>query len=429
MSLITRINDARRSPMVGSFMVYSLDYGLRIVVQLGYFIIISRSLGASGYGLFAAVVAISQLAAAFTGIGCEQVLIRRVARDGTPFPLALGNAVSATLLSLPVLVPLATLVAMALGLEGLTLTTVLLLVLADVGLHRGVTLANMAFQAHEQARPQLVINITASLIKLAAAVLAFWLSSPLTLEIWAWWYAGSTVLASLFAFTLLVIRLGGPRLVFYPRDLGDGFIYALEYASMAALRDLDKPVVADTLGSAAAGAYAAAFRIVDTATVPVRALLRTTYVRYFHHAGQGVDAAIGFARKVLPIMAGGSLVLAIGLLVGAPVIPLLIGEDYDEAVPIIRWLAIYPLVFGLSSMGADLLRGLNLQRARLIVMLVATITYVPIVWLGAEAFGVEGAAIARTISQVLLLAATAWIIARVSRRHAQDQRGTGEPSA
>ena len=420
MAIAEQWNRLRASPMVGSYVVYALDFGLRIVVQLGYFLVISRSLGAAGYGLFASIVAISQLAAAFTGVGCEMVLIRRVARDKTPFPLALGNAISATVLSLPVLIPLATFGALTIGIEGLTLTAVLLIVASDVGLNRGVTLANMAFQAHERARPQFVINITTSLIKLGAALLAFQLTETLTLEAWAWWYAGSTALAGLFAFSVMVAKLGRPRPAFYPRDLGDGFIYALEFASMAALRDLDKPIVADTLGASTAGSYAAAFRIVDTACVPVRALLRTTYVRYFHHAGQGASAAIAFARRVLPIMAGISLVLALGLLVCAPIIPWLIGEDYAPSVPIIRWMAVYPLVFGLSAMGADLLRGLNLQRARLYVMLFTTVTYVPIVWAGAKIFGAEGAAIARTLSQAMLLFATVWIIGRVARRTGAD---------
>ena len=416
MSIAARVTSLRRSAMTGSFLIYTADFAFKIIVQLGYFLVISRALGVAGYGLFASVSAIAMLAAAFSGVGCDQVLIRRIARDNTPFSLALGNALSAIVLSLPLLIPLAVLAALALGLDGLTPTAVILVAVADIVANRIVQLATLAFQAYEQARPQLVISMVTSVLKLAAALLAFLMMPDLTLEIWAWWYMGSAFLAAGFALGYAMFRLGRPRLAFYPRDLGDGFIYSLEFASLAALRDLDKPVVADTLGPAAAGSYTAAFRLVDTSCVPIRALLRTTYVRYFHTGAQSTQAAIALARRVLPIMVGMSAVLAVGLLVGAGFVPWLIGKDYEPAVPIIRWMALYPLVLGVSAMGADLLRGLNLQRERLIVMIIATVTYIPIVWLGAELGGAEGAAIARMLSQALLLIATMVIIARVVKR-------------
>ena len=402
--------------MAGNFLVYSLDFSLKIIVQLGYFIVISRALGVAGYGLFASVTAISQLVGTFVGMGSEHVLIRRVARDGTPFALAFGNALSAMAVTIPVLVPFAALAALWLGLEGLTVTAVLLIVAADLGPARGMNLALLAFQSREMARPQFVVNIVTSGLKLAAAAGAYMFVGELTLETWAWWYAGSMVLTGVFSIAYLITKLGRPRLAFYPRDMGDGFIYALEFASMAALRDLDKPVVADTLGPATAGSYTAAFRLVDTSCVPIRALLRTTYVRYFHAGSEGTEAALQLAKRVLPIMVGMAVVLGAGLLVGASFVPWLLGAEYEPAVPIIRWMAIYPLIFGLSSMGADMLRGLNLQRERLVVMLLTTVTYVPMIWAGTQIYGAEGAAIARTLSQGFLLLATGVIIWRVARR-------------
>ena len=427
-SLRDRVTTLRRSPMAGNFLVYSLDFSLKIVVQLGYFIVISRALGVAGYGLFASVAAISMLATTFVGMGAEHVLIRRVARDGTPFSIALGNAITAMAVTLPVLVPLAVLSALWLGLEGLTLTAVLLIVLADLGPAKAINLAMLAFQSQEMARPQFVLNILTSVLKLAAALGAYLLVEDLTLELWGWWYAGSLTVAGAFSLLYLFIKLGRPKFAFYPRDMGDGFIYSLEFASMAALRDLDKPVVADTLGPAAAGSYTAAFRLVDTSCVPIRALLRTTYVRYFHAGGESLEAALTLAKRVLPIMVGMAVVLGAGLLVGASFVPWLLGAEYEPAVSIIRWMAAYPLILGLSSMGADMLRGLNLQRERLVVMVLTTVTYVPMIWAGTQIYGAEGAAIARILSQSFLLVATGFIIWRVARRLRAGTQGSPRPS-
>ena len=404
-----------RSRMGANVLVYGADFSLRIAVQLGYFLVISRALGAAGYGVFVSLTALTFLASAFSGLGAEQVLIRRVARDGASHGEALGNALAATILSWPLVVPLALGLVALLNAGGLSAAVVLPVVIADVMLLRFVALANACFQAREEGRPQLFINVAASIIRLGAAGLAWWLTPDLDLAVWVMWYLAASAASAGLAIAVVLVRLGRPRAVFHPSDMRDGSIYALEFASMAAVRDLDKPVVAETLGAEAAGVYAAAFRIVDTACVPVRALLRATYTRYFHHGRDGASATLGFARRVFAPMVVVSLGVALALVVMAPVVPKLIGEDYARSVPVIRWLALYPLLLGISAMGADVLRSLGRQRARVIVMLVSVALYIPLVWWGAEAFGPEGAAAARTVSQFLLFVVTAIVIARVSR--------------
>ena len=413
-----------RSRIGANVLVYGADFALRIAVQFGYFLVISRALGAGGYGAFVSLTALTFLASAFSGFGAEQVLIRRVARDGSPHGEALGNALAATVLSWVVVVPLALGLVALLNVGGLHAAVVLPVVVADVVLLRFVTLANACFQAREEGRPQLLINVAASVLRLGAAGLAWWLTPDLDLATWVLWYVAAAGASALLAAGVVLARLGRPRPAFHPADMRDGAIYALEFASMAAVRDLDKPVVAETLGAEAAGVYAAAFRIVDTACVPVRALLRATYTRYFHHGREGVAATLGFARRVLGPMAAVSLAVAALLVALAPVVPRLIGDDYASSVPIIRWLALYPLLLGLSAMGADVLRSLGRQRARVVVMLVSVLLYVPLVWWGARLFGPEGAAAARTASQLLLFAVTALVVARVSR-DGGPSRGAG----
>ncbi len=404
-----------RSPLGGNFLVYATDYGLRIVVQLGYFLIISRSLGPAGYGTFASVIAVTAFTSTFVGVGCDQVVIRHVAREGTGFPQAFGNALTSVLISLPILLPLVVLAVLALDLPGMTLAAVLMVAVAELVLYRLVSLSNACFQAHEKARQQFVINVSVLLIRLGAAFAAWQFFSPLTLEIWAAWYLAGSALAAALAVGMVLARLGRPALVLRPRDLGDGFVYALEFASIAGLRDLDKPVVVQTLDATAGGHYTAAFRIVDTACVPVRALLSATYTRYFHHSRAGSAEAFAFARKVLPIMAAVSVAVGVGLVVVAPFVPRLIGEEYGPAVPIIQLLCLYPLTLGVSAMGGDVLRALGMQKARMVVMIVSTVTYLPMVWVGATFLGIAGAALARIASQFVLLAATGLIVARARR--------------
>ena len=108
-----------------------------------------------------------------------------------------------------------------------------------------------------------------------------------------------------------------------------------------------------------------------------------------------------------------SVAVAAGLLIGAPVVPRILGQAYEPAVPIMRALALYPLLLAMSAMSADLLRALSLQKARLAVTLFGAITYVPTVWIGAALMGVQGAAFARTGSQLIIVVANGLILDRI----------------
>ena len=69
-------------------------YGLRLLIQAAYFIIIARCLGAKNYGAFIAVTALISTVAPFAGLGSGNLLVKNVARDKKLFPVACwGNLV------------------------------------------------------------------------------------------------------------------------------------------------------------------------------------------------------------------------------------------------------------------------------------------------------------------------------------------------
>src|SRR5262249_50787680 len=145
---------------------------------------------------------------------------------------------------------------------GIDWWAVILFILSEALFTKLTYLANTAYMAHEIAGRQFVINITTSVVKLAGAFLAWMFSHPLTLDAWAVWYFASAGVGAAFAITLVVRELGAPHFIFYRQDIRDGLQYALEFSSVVALRDLDKPLVVETLGAEAGGLYTAAFRIV-----------------------------------------------------------------------------------------------------------------------------------------------------------------------
>ncbi len=54
---------ARQSPLVANTISYTINFGLQLVIQLGFFMLVSRTLGAQGYGVFVSITSVSIIAA------------------------------------------------------------------------------------------------------------------------------------------------------------------------------------------------------------------------------------------------------------------------------------------------------------------------------------------------------------------------------
>jgi O-antigen/teichoic acid export membrane protein len=263
--------------------------------------------------------------------------------------------------------------------------------------------------SQEMAQRQSIINVVVSVFKLAGAALAWKIASPLSIESWAICYCASTALGALFAMCLVTYDLGRARYAFYPKEISDGLQFAVEMSSNAALRDFDKPLVVHVLGPEIGGLYAAASRLIETAAVPINAFAQTTYSRYFQHARTGHDKAVAFGVRVLPIAVMLAFIISILLLTMAWTVPLILGPSYEGTVPLIQWLAAYPVVVAVYGTGSDLLRSFAGLGPRLRVVIVSVMIYLPACYIGAISAGADGVAVARSCI-VLLLASIIWRI-------------------
>jgi O-antigen/teichoic acid export membrane protein len=410
---VAAIRRVRSSGLARNTFFYSINFAAQIGVQLGYFILISSSLGPSGYGVFASVTAVALFVGVFIGWGSERVLIQRVTVDHAAFPRELGHTL---ILNGLTLIPFAAITAgifTILDTHGLSWTGLSLILLADLLFRKLNAIALFSFMAFDRAGQQTVLDITSQLLRLAAAAFAFLLIPDLTLDVWAIFYVCGSIIAAAFSWFFVLRELGRPHWCLQRGSLWLGFLYSLEFASLNGVKDLDKPVVVQSLGPDAGGIYTAAFRIVDAASAPIRALLYATYTRYFREAASDSKKGIAFGVRMLPFAALFSAGVGVALLIGAPFVPLLIGEDYAPIVPLLRWLAVYPILTALMGIGADILRAIGRQGLRVLIMAASTVAIVPFCWLGARYGGMDGAVWSRVAVQ-LLLAAASWFAVRVT---------------
>lgn len=416
--VLTSALNAGRHSIVANTISYSINFGLQLLLQLGFFILISRTLGANGYGVFVTITSVSVIAVILVGLGSEYLLVQRVAVEPQLFPVYFGHALTMTAATLPLIALPTIFLLYAIAGDSIALVPLAVIVLADLVFTRLSVLSAHAFMAFDKANLQLVINVLMVGSKLAFLVIAA-LLGDVTLSTWAWWYFAAGALSATFAIMLVLRELGPPRLGIVRRDLRLSSLYCLEFLSLGTMKDLDKPTVMYALGADASGQYAAGFRIVEAASAPVRAFLYATYTRHFRHATLGRDNSVKFALKLLPVSIGLALPVAAGLYLVADYIPQIFGEDFSGAPDVVKVLAFYPLLMGISGVGADLLRAIDRQVLRLTLLVISSLALVPAIWFGSTYGGLVGAAYFRLALQVGLAVMT-WVVILLSRSRARD---------
>jgi O-antigen/teichoic acid export membrane protein len=389
--------------IAGNTGVMTLGIGLQIALQGGYFILVTRTMGAPAYGAFISVSAIAGIVGAFAGWGGDQLLIRAVARDSTAFSRSLGQALIYFAVSAPVLTVLALIGVPFLIDSAVPFLVVLLVVLSDVIFARANSMAVNCFQAFERGRDMAVVGVTLFAVR-AAAALIWRLALPHhDLVSWAWFYFASSLIAGLFGMARVWTRLGRPVWRAHWSEWREGGYFALQMASFLGFRDIDKPLVVDLAGLQQAGLYAAAFRIADVASVPVRALMYSTYVRFFQHGAQGAHGSLGFARKLLPIGFAMGLFALLGVAAASTFAVAILGRNYAGLGPILLLMSPLPLLYALYYIGADALISGGHVGYRTLAQLVLPAIDISLCLVMVPRFGAAGAAIAATLTHAVLV--------------------------
>ena len=410
--LIDLANGLLSTPLVRNTIYYGFNFGMQILTQFGFFALISRELGPGGYGVFASISAIALMISVFVGWGSDHLLIQRIAVKRNEFALYFGRSLALMLMTFfPAMI-------VAFGILHFLDTGTLSLfgigcILAAECIFRKITfLCSATYMAHERAGKQFVIDNALLIFRLLAIAALALVSDQMDLDTWAPWYVGASILAAALAVLMVLKDYGVSRPVFSGFEFKQGFLLSLEFTSVTGMRDLDKPVIVETLGATQAGIYTAAFRIIDAATAPIKAALFATYTRYFRHADKGAKHGIAFGVKVLPAVVALGVMVALFIWFIADYVPLLLGEEYRDTVGLIQILALYPLLIGASGIGADIMRSIGMQGARVVLVFISNFAIIGFVWFGADLGALEGAVIARIALQIVVLAITWTIIGR-----------------
>jgi O-antigen/teichoic acid export membrane protein len=427
--IVKLIERLRGSLVARNTIVYTFNFGMQLVVQFGYFMLISRYLGPSDYGVFVTLSSINGIGVLLVGLGSDHVMIQRSAVDPANFGRYLGHSIAMSALTMPLVGATSAVVGYSLVGDHLTITSLLAFVVAHLVFGRFVAVCASTFMARDRADLQFLVNVGLAILRALFLVAAILIEAKLTLDNWAWWYLAASAVGALVSVVMMKSVCGLPKPAVIRKDISLGLQYCLEFVALGSVADIDKPAVAHALGPAIAGQYAAGFKIVDAACAPVRALLYATYTRHFRNASASPEESVRFGLRLVPFSLLISTPIAIFLYFIADYLPILIGHEYDGTPEIIQLLALFPLLMGLSGIGADILRAVGQQKVRIGLLLTTAIVMIPAVWIGATLDGLIGAGVARLIVQISLVTATWMFLTRTAWKTKSPSAGSEFTSA
>jgi O-antigen/teichoic acid export membrane protein len=352
-----------------------LGQGIRLAIQAGYFIIIARSLGVREYGAFAAVVAMVAILSPFVGLGSANLIVQNVSRDRALLEECFGNGVlmilATGLLGVGIVIAICRWMLPA----SIPVAVILMVALADLIFYRQILLVAGAFQALERLDKTAQLNVLISSSRFIGIAATVGVVRHPTAELWSFVYAGTTGVA--LAIALLLARAVVRSVKFAPKriksELLEGLYYSGGLSAQTIYNDVDKTMLARLSTLGANGIYSAAYRLIDVAFVPVSAVIYAAYPGYFRHSKGEVQGPYQYAKRLLPRPIGFSLLAFGALLVGAPLIPKILGAEYLRTVEALRWLAILPLLKTIHYFFADALSGAGYQGLRMCLQIVVAV--------------------------------------------------------
>lgn len=386
-----------------------------ITGKLGTLVVVvgaARLLSLADFGRFSVALGVGAMAAVLPSWGFDTLVIQRGAVDRTVVPRLLADVLAArAALSVGTLAVLAAALGMPdlLGLPGLPATVAVASgCVVAACLVETLTDAYRAVAVAWQA--QGVIAMMLSVQRALAAAL-----TVLALAVWRNLLALSAayLLATLVGLVAMAIGVG--RLGARPRrDLvsrrglralaGSSWSIGVHSVASMALFRVDGVLLAVLAGAAAAGRYAAAYRLLETVVFVCWTVSRAVFPMMATAAADW-QVRRGAERGLAVLAAVFAPYAAVMWCRGGDVLRLLYGEEFARTgVPVLAWLAPAPLLFGAAYLAAHALLAGGPCRLVLVGSLGALAVNIGLNLALIPRYGPVGAAVATSVSYAVEVA-------------------------
>ena len=312
---------------------------LRAAMQAATVVWLARQLGAQPYGQFVAVVAVSSFFTPFVGLGLSHMLLRNAARDPAHAGNYLARALRWWLRTLLPCVAASVVVALWLLPERIALLALVVVAAAELSSTSLTELCARHLQAQQRTHAFGAVNAGLPVARLLALGLLWAGMRDPGVTAVLWTYAASGLIYAALLWLPLRAAAKAPDAVLpEPMTARSGLPFSMAVFATKLQGEFNKPMLAQA-GFGLAGTYNVAQRVADMASLPVLALQEALWPRLYAHANPARQLRrTGAALLVLALAVGGALWLV------APLLPVVFGADFADAVAVLRLLAWLPML-------------------------------------------------------------------------------------
>lgn len=371
---------------------------LRATAQAATVVLLARTLSPQTYGQFVAVIAVAGFAIPLVGLGLAHMVLRNAARDPHAAPWYLQRAFSTWAKTLFPVAGIAIGTAWLLLPEGLPIVAMAAAIIGELLATSITELAGRYRQAQHRLHVYGAINAGLPVSRLLALGLLILLTEDVGIASVFWIYTAAST-----AYLVLLWPVVRPRLMthtHHPTEampITSGLPFSTAALAMRLQGEFNKPILAQA-SFGLAGTYNVAQRAMDMASLPLLALQEALWPRLYAQPDPMRQLRrTGFALTALALALGAAMWLA------APLLPILLGENYADAVGVLRMLAWLPLLQSFRALlNFHAIHHNRMQRIGWASALGALISVAGVATLVPE-YGMAGAAVTGYLAEVVMI--------------------------
>ncbi|HEX4298903.1 MAG TPA: oligosaccharide flippase family protein, partial [Devosia sp.] len=242
------------------------------IAQLITFAILARSLGADQFALYVTITAFTNVAVQVCGLGVQECLVRRIARDPADYPRMMGHSLILTfgtggillvvgLAVLPFITPTSSNLWVNFG-------TITLLMISTVIVLRLVSLATSTYIARNNFVVANSMEFGFGLIRMVAAIVGCLIFHVTTVAAWSVWFFAAHFIVAMVA-VVLIRRLGRPRYELVREELRIGVLFSTQFIFKAVRQNTDILVLGLLTTPEIVSSYGVARRVLDSSFLSI----------------------------------------------------------------------------------------------------------------------------------------------------------------
>lgn len=384
--------------------------GVGFVIAL----IVARYLGPENYGYYAFAISFVTLFQVVVDFGLRPYLVRELARDLSQAGKYVGNFVT-----LKIFLSVAMFAAVAAGLwiygapidlfKLTIIATIYIVLMSFEDMLRGV------FQAHEKMKYETIVRVVTKFAVLAFTIVVVWLGFWTEAIMWA--LVAGTFVGTAATFIIcqkyfVKIRFQLDK-TFLKTALRQSILFAITNIFIAIYFKIDTVMLESMRGATEVGYYNTAYELVFAFMfIPsvISGAIYPVISRFFQEDRKKISALAGRLIKYYALTAV-ALVVFLTLL-GAPLIRLFFGAEYEPAIPLFQILSFVLVFVFVNFLVGTLLNASNRQIVSTIAAGVCAGINIGINFLLIPKYGAAGAAIATIITEAILGLISSWYLHR-----------------